>query len=117
MYTVALGFVISAVISTVRFSRQKSKLYRKRFNKKFPPDKRTAWCAIDDDGITSAIVGTDEEKWLWGDFVHFAHNEKITLLYVSEKRFMFIPTNALSMDQRAEMLGYVDRHLRKGAPC
>jgi hypothetical protein len=116
MYTFALGFVISAVITTLRFPSQKSKLYRKRFNKKFPPNKRAAWCAINDDGITSAIVGTDEEKWSWGDFVHFAQNDKVTLLYLSEKKFMFMPTNALSVDQRAEILGYVHRYLRKGLP-
>ena len=117
MYTFSLGFVISAGIITLGCSRQKSKLYRKRFNKNFPPDMRTAWCVIDDDGITSAIIGTNEEKKSWQDFVHFAQNDKITLFYLSEKKFMFIPTNAWSLDQRAELLGYVDRHVRKRKSC
>ena len=117
MNSFLLGFVIAAIITTLRFPRQKSKLYRKRFNKNFPPNKRTAWCVIDDDGITSAIIGTNEEKRSWQDFVHFAQNDKITLLYLSEKKFMFMPTNAWSMDQRAELLGYVDRHVRKRKSC
>ncbi len=82
-----------------------------------PPNKRTAWCVIDEGGITSAVVGTDEENWSWHDIVHFAQNGAITLLYVSEKKFIFIPTNALSMDQRAELLGYVDRHVRSRRSC
>jgi hypothetical protein len=117
MNSFLLGFVIAAMIATLGFSRQKSKLYRKRFNKNFPPDKRTAWCVIDDDGVTSAIIGTDEEKRSWEDFVHFSQNDKIALLYLSEKKFMFIPANALSVDQRTELLGYVDRHVRNRKSC
>jgi hypothetical protein len=112
-----LGFVVAAIIVTLGFSRQKSKLYRKRFNENFPPNKRTSWCVVDDGGITSAIIGTDEERRSWQDFVHFAQNDKITLLYLSEKKFMFIPTSALSVDQRTELLGYVDRHVRNRKPC
>jgi len=116
-YVFLLGFVIAALFTTLRFSRQRTKFYRKRFYKNFPPNKRTAWCVIDEGGITSAVVGTDEENWSWHDIVHFAQNGAITLLYVSEKKFIFIPTNALSMDQRAELLGYVDRHVRSRRSC
>jgi len=116
-YAFFIGFVIAALITTLGFSRKKTKLYRKRFDKNFPPNKRTAWCVIDEDGITSAIVGTDEEKRPWQDVAHFAQNNNITLLYVSEKKFMFIPTNALTMDQRTELLGYVDRHIRNKTSC
>ena len=117
MNSFLLGFVIAAIITTLRFSRQKSKLYRKRFNKNFPPNKRTAWCVIDDDGITSAIIGTDEERRSWQDFIHFEQNDKIVLLYLSEKKFIFIPTNALSVDQRTELLGYVDRQVSNRRSC
>jgi hypothetical protein len=113
MYVFMLGFAISAIIRTIRFSHQKSKMYRKRFDKTFPPHKRNAWCVVDDEGITSAIIGTAEEKWPWQAILHFAQNEKITLMYVSAKKFLFIPTNALSSDQRSELLEYVDRHMRR----
>jgi hypothetical protein len=38
-------------------------------------------------------------------------------LYLSEKKFIFIPTNALSVDQRTELLGYVDRQVRNRRSC
>ena len=113
IYTFALGFVISAAVTTVGFFRKQSKMYRKLFDKNFPPCKRTTWCVVDDDGIVSTIAGNDEEKRTWQEFMHFAQNEEIMLLYMSEKKFMFIPTHSLSVEQRTELLGFVDRFVRE----
>jgi hypothetical protein len=113
VYAFALGFVISVAINARLSPRRRVKMYRKLFDKSFPPDKRVAWCVIDDDGIRSAIIGTDEVKWPWQEIVHFSKNDKITLLFLSNTKFIFIPTNALSLEQRAELLGYVDRYVRK----
>ena len=113
VHAFARGFVISAAVTTLGFFRKQSKMYRKLFDKNFPPGKRTTWCVVDDDGIVSAMQATDEEKRTWKEFVHFVQNEKIMLLYLSEKNFMFIPTSSLSVEQRTELLGYVDRFVRK----
>ena len=108
-----LGFTIAVLITTLGLSRQKSKRYRRQFEKTFPPKMRTAWCAVDDGGVTSAIIGTDEVVWPWKDFVHFAQNDKVTLLYLNQKRFLFFPTCALAQDQRAELNDLVARHVVK----
>jgi len=113
IYTFALGFFISAAVTTLGFFRKQSKMYRKLFDKNFPPQKRTTWCVVDDDGIMSAMTETDEEKRSWREFVHFVQNEEIMLLYLSEEKFMFIPTNSLSVELRTELLGYVDRFVGK----
>jgi hypothetical protein len=113
IYAFAFGFVVSVVINTILSPHQSVKRYRELFDKNFPPDKRASWCIIDDDGILSATIGSDEVKRPWQEVVHFAQNDKITLLFLSKKKFYFIPTNALSMEQRVELLGYVDRYVRK----
>ena len=113
IYPFAFGFIMSVVTNTILSPYQSAKRYRKLFDKNFPPDKRETWCLIDDNGIVSSINGTDEINSPWQKVVHFMRNDKIILLYLSEKKFMFIPTNALSLDQSTELLGYIERYVRK----
>jgi hypothetical protein len=51
---------------------------------------------------------------LWTAIVRFAQNEKVTLFYVAKARFLFVPTQLFSEEQRAELNDLVARHLPKG---
>jgi hypothetical protein len=58
---------------------------------------------IDEDHIVSAIPGVNEGKYFWNAILRFAQDEKITLFYVAEKKFLFVPTKAFSREQREEL--------------
>jgi hypothetical protein len=69
---------------------------------------------IDDERIVSTIPGVGEGKLFWNAIFAFAQDEKVALLYVREKRFLFFPTTALSSEQRTELNELVKRHLPEG---
>jgi len=69
---------------------------------------------IDDGRIISEMPGFSESKLLWTAIVRFAQNEKVTLFYVAKARFLFVPTQLFSEEQRAELNDLVARHLPKG---
>jgi hypothetical protein len=68
---------------------------------------------IDEERIVSVMSGLSESKILWNAVVKFAQNEKVTLIYLAEIRFLFIPTSAFTPEQRAELNELVARHVRK----
>ena len=84
---------------------------RRVFDKRNPVRDRANWTDINDQGVISAIVGTEEGVFSWKDIAGFAQNEKITLLFLDKKRFLFFPTSALDQSQRAELKDLVARHL------
>jgi hypothetical protein len=71
----------------------------------------TVTLEIDDDGIRSESPGVSEGKFFWNAIAGFAQNERITLLYVARKKFLFFPTNVLTPAQRAELDDLVARHV------
>ncbi|MFC5862402.1 YcxB family protein [Acidicapsa dinghuensis] len=84
---------------------------RRVFDKRIPAGNRANWTDINDQGVTSAIVGTEEGVFSWEDVAGFAQNEKITLLYLDKRRFLFFPTSVLNQSQRAELKDLVARNL------
>jgi hypothetical protein len=68
---------------------------------------------IDGEGIRSSLVGVSEGKFFWNAIVRFAQDEKITLLYLGKTRFLFIPTQSMSQEQRNELKDLVARHIAK----
>jgi hypothetical protein len=86
---------------------------RKCFKQLFPPTRtdRNSSIDIDDERILSSIPGVGESKLYWTGVLAFAQDEKITLLYISETRFLLLPTAALSPDQRTELNEIVARHV------
>jgi hypothetical protein len=68
---------------------------------------------IDDERIISAMPGSSESKLLWNAIVRFAQDEKITLFYLTELRFLFVPTTIFSAEQRVELSNLVVRHVVK----
>ena len=71
---------------------------------------------IDDVSISSSIPGVGTGTIQWSAIGDFAQNEKVTLLYLTKKRFYFFPTSAMTPIQRAELNDLVARHLSKGKP-
>ena len=66
---------------------------------------------ISNDRILSAIPGMSEGTFYWKAILDFAQDENVTLLYVAENRFLFIPTQAMSPAQRTELDDLVARNL------
>ncbi len=90
---------------------QHASYMRRVFDKRIPAGNRANWTDINDQGVTSAIVGTEEGVFSWEDVAGFAQNEKITLLYLDKRRFLFFPTSVLNQSQRAELKDLVARNL------
>jgi hypothetical protein len=91
---------------------------RKCFKQLFPPTRtdRSSSIDIDEDRIFSAVPGVSEGKYFWTGVLAFAQDEKVTMLYIAETRFLFFPTSALSPEQRTELNDLVARHVTKRKP-
>lgn len=72
---------------------------------------------INDQRILTEMPGFTETTILWKAVVKFAQNEKVTLFYLAEVRFLFVPTNAFSVEQRTELRDIVTRHGVKSYLC
>jgi hypothetical protein len=88
---------------------------RKQFKGLFPRSQtdQHLFIDIDDERIISAMPGSSESKLLWNAIVRFAQDEKITLFYLTELRFLFVPTTIFSAEQRVELSNLVVRHVVK----
>ena len=88
---------------------------RKCFKQLFPPTRlgRASSIEINEDGIQSRTPGIGEGKVYWSGILRFAQNEEVTMLYLSESRFLFFPTQAMSPAQRAELNDLVAHHVVK----
>jgi hypothetical protein len=86
---------------------------RKCFKQLFPPTRtdRSSSIDIDEDRIFSGVPGVSEGKIFWTGVLAFAQDEKITLLYIAETRFLFFPTAALSPEQRTDLNDLVKRKI------
>jgi hypothetical protein len=83
------------------------------FKRIFPLTKIVPTIAtdIDDERIICENPGISEGKFFWNAIVNFAQDEKVTVLYIDKRRFLFFPTNALSPNQRAELNELVARNM------
>lgn len=91
---------------------------RKCFKQLFPPSRtdRSSSIDIDEERVLSAIPGVSEGKFFWNAIIDFAQDEKVTLLYIRKRAFLFFPTPTLSPDQRAELNALIARHVVKKNP-
>jgi hypothetical protein len=92
---------------------------RRHFKQLFPTSvtSRKVSFSADDELIVSAIPDRSEGRFQWSAVDHFAQDEKITLIYVGKKRFLFLPTPAFSPEQRAELNDLIARHGVKAFIC
>lgn len=88
---------------------------RKSFKQLFPATRtdRSSILEIDDTHIVSAIPGVSEGKFFWSGICGFAQNERVTLIYIAAKRFLFFPTAAMKTEERVELNDMVARHVVK----
>ncbi|HEX7728991.1 MAG TPA: YcxB family protein [Terracidiphilus sp.] len=91
---------------------------RKFFKRLFPANRTERDCTLEiaDEYIISTIPGYSEGKFYWSGISGLAQDEKITLIIVATKRFLFIPTKALSSAQRTELNDLVARHVAARKP-
>ena len=66
---------------------------------------------IDNERIISSMPRVAEGKFFWNAFEAFAQDERMTLLFTAEDRFLFFPTRALSPTQRTELNDLVARNI------
>jgi hypothetical protein len=85
---------------------------RKCFKQLFPPARtnRSSFLVIDEEQIVSAVPGVSESRILWRGILFFAQDRKVTMLYTSESRFLFFPTDVLTPMQREDLNEMVNRH-------
>ncbi|HUA98340.1 MAG TPA: YcxB family protein [Terracidiphilus sp.] len=88
---------------------------RRCFKGLFPPSRtdRTSNLDIDNERIVSSIPGVSEGKILWPGVYKFAQDDKVTMIYLAERRFLFFPTPAMSPAQRTELNDLIARHVTK----
>jgi hypothetical protein len=94
----------------------RSRFVRSQFNQLFSPSARNLSIDIDDERIVCVNPGSSESRFLWHIVLEFAQDEKITMLYIHKLRFLFFPTSAMSVEQRAELNDLVARHVTKRKP-
>lgn len=116
---VSLGLgILEVVLVWFAISLPISRIYetRKGFKRLFAPTRmdRSNFVEIDDERIFYATPGISETKFSWNAVVEFAQDEKVTLLYVSKRAFITMPTPDFSPEQRAELNALLARHLPKG---
>jgi uncharacterized membrane protein YeaQ/YmgE (transglycosylase-associated protein family) len=75
-----------------------------------PVEGRVLLFEIDSEKICSEIPGIGSGEIQWSVIHDFAQDEKVTLLYITKKRFYFFPTAAMTPEQRAELNDIVTRH-------
>jgi uncharacterized membrane protein YeaQ/YmgE (transglycosylase-associated protein family) len=79
-----------------------------------PVDDKLLSFEIDDVCISSLIPGVGAGTIQWSAICDFAQDEKVTLLYLTKKRFYFFPNSAMTPAQRAELADLIARSLPKG---
>jgi YcxB-like protein len=65
-----------------------------------------------EEGVLSAIPGRSEGKFFWNSIVNYAENDKLALLYVKKKLFLYIPKRAMPEDEWQQLRAYV--HAKTG---
>ena len=91
----------------------------KAFKQLFPPTRTDPSSSLDinEERILSGVPGVSEGTILWRGILLFAQNERITMFYISELRFLFFPTNVLTPDQREELKQMAMHHGTKTYLC
>ena len=86
-------------------------IVRKQFDQLFPPSSRNLSIDLDNERIICDNPGSSESKFLWTIVQQFAQDDKVTMLYISKLRFLFFPTNSMSIEQRTELNELVARNM------
>lgn len=116
----AVLFAVETALLTFAIVNPIARYYktRKCFKQLFPTrTDRISTLEINDDHLLSRIPGVSEGKFFWNAIVDFDQDDKVTLIYVAKRRFLFFPTAAMSHDQHVELNNLISRHVAKRLPC
>jgi hypothetical protein len=119
LFADSLAFTVGALFITIFMPVARWYAVRKCFKQLFPPTRtdRSSAIDIDEERILSAVPGVSEGKIFWQGLLQFAQSDKVTMLYISEIRFIFFPTTVLTPEQREELKDMVKRHGVKSFIC
>jgi hypothetical protein len=108
----SVAFMAGAAVVTIGAPISRAINLRKCFKQLFPPNRadRGSHLEIGDDCIISSVPGVSEGKIFWPGVHAFAQDERVTMIYLAPKRFLFFPTSALSPEQCNQLNQLVDRH-------
>ena len=108
-----VGFVLGLVFNYASRPLFNAQMFKKKFDRRYPDGPPKSFIEVGEEGVSSAVEGTDSERFTWSAIVRFAQDEKMTLFYIAKNRFVLFPTSALSSEQRAELNDLVARHVVK----
>jgi hypothetical protein len=119
LFADSIAFTAGALFITIAMPVVRWYAVRKCFKQLFPPTRtdRSSAIDIDEERILSAVPGVSEGKIFWQGLLQFAQNNKVTMLYTGEMRFIFFPTSVLTPEQREELKVMVTRHGVKSYIC
>jgi hypothetical protein len=108
----AVALSAGAAVITIGIPLSRAMNLRKCFKQLFPPNRTDpmSHLEITVDCILSSVPGISEGKIFWTGLFAFAQDERVTMIYLAPKRFLFFPTSALSPDERSELNRLVDSH-------
>lgn len=66
-------------------------------------DSTTIRFEFDDNGVVSGIAGRSEGRFFWSGIQDFVENDKIALLFIGSKRFLYIPKRAMADEQWTQL--------------
>jgi len=105
-------FMLAVLLFCILLPVMHHRYVRNQFKQLFPPTRtdRSSSIDIDDEQIYSGVPGVSEGKIFWSGILAFAQDEKITMIYLAENKFLFFPTVVMSSTQRTELNDLVARH-------
>ncbi|MGA2906086.1 MAG: YcxB family protein [Terracidiphilus sp.] len=111
----AIVLAVWSLLMTIAFPLLRLVLTRRGYKQMFPPTRsgRTSTIEINDQKIIEENPGTEEVRLPWAGVMGFTQNDRITLIYINDRRFFLFPTTALSPAQRTELNDLVARHVVK----
>jgi hypothetical protein len=113
--TQAIVLLVWSLFATIAFPLLRFAMTRRGYKQMFPPTRlgRTSTIEIDDQRIVEENPGTEEVRLPWTGVMGFTQDDRVTLIYITARRFFLFPTSALSPTQRTELNDLVARHVVK----
>jgi hypothetical protein len=67
---------------------------------------------FNDEQLISTIPGRSEGRFFWSAILDFAEDEKVALLFIQKKKFLFVPKTALPETGWAELRAHVQSKVK-----
>ena len=87
---------------------------RRLYKKMLPPgtkDAVSAFFSFGEDGVISGITGRSEGRFFWKAILDYAEDDQIALLFIHQKRFLFIPKWAMDDSEWVRLRDYAGSHI------